>query len=310
MSEEIKNGATAEAPVKKNRRGISNETKAVSQLKFHEKDAAQNGLFIGHMADVALNWAVAKEGTSFAGLKMPYLTFHFVSEHKTIAEQRNYYHSIFPVESNIATIPGGSDEWRVNNVFNFIKHILDTFYLRNRQLTEQEENDLSLPFCDTDDNGEYVMIDPQVVLDGYGTMFTTVINMLEGKYNLAEGEVPKPCYKDANGKPITLWMKLLRHRKVKKGWVNITPNGDLGFDGFIGNGVIEIFKGQGTMPAILRLDLSKESITPKDTKKEPNLNIPGMPGNMMGGGVMVATMPAGIPTDNSAFAAAGEDMPF
>lgn len=310
MSEEIKNGATAEAPVKKNRRGISNETKAVSQLKFHEKDAAQNGLFIGHMADVTLNWAVAKEGTSFAGLKMPYLTFHFVSEHKTIAEQRNYYHSIFPVESNIATIPGGSDEWRVNNVFNFIKHILDTFYLRNRPFTEKEEDDLSLPFCDTDDNGEYVMVDPQVVLDGYAAMFTTALNMLEGKYNLAEGEVPKPCYKDANGKPITLWMKLLRHRKAKKGWVNITPNGDLGFDGFIGNGVIEIFKGQGTMPAILRLDLSKESITPKDTKKEPNLNIPGMPGNMMGGGVMAATMPAGIPTDNSAFAAAGEDMPF
>ena len=310
MSEEIKNGATAEAPVKKHRRGISNETKAVSQLKFNEKDAAQNGLFIGHMADVALNWAVAKEGTSFAGLKMPYLTFHFVSEHKTIAEQRNYYHNIFPVESNIATIEGGSDDWRVNNVFNFLKHILDTFYLRNRQFTEQEEDDLTLPFCDVDDNGDYVTVDPQEVLDGYGFVFRTVIDMLEGRYNLPEGETPKPCYKDQNGKPIVLWMKLLRHRKAKKGWVNITPNGDLGFDSFIGNGVIEIFKGQGTMPSILRIDASKESITPKETKKEPNLNIPGMGGNMMGGGVMVGAMPAGMPNDSGAFNAAGEDMPF
>lgn len=310
MPEAMKNGATAEAPAKKNRRGISNETRAVSQLKFHEKDAAQNGLFIGHLADVTLNWAVAKEGTSFAGLRMPYITFHFASEHKNAAEQRHVYHSLFPIESNVATIPGGTDEWRVNNVLNFIKHILDTFYLRGRQLTEAEEDALSLPFCDYDDNNEYVMVDPQVVLDGYGVMFSNVVAMLEGKFNLPEGETPKSCYKDQNGKPITVWMKLLRHRKAKKGWVNVTPNGDLGFDSFIGAGVIEIFKGQGTMPAILRLDISKESITPKDTKKEPNLNVPGIPGGMMGGGVMAATMPMGIPTDNAAFGAAGEDMPF
>ena len=49
MTNETKNGATAEVPTRKNRRGVSNETKAVSQLKFHEKDAAQNGLFIGHL---------------------------------------------------------------------------------------------------------------------------------------------------------------------------------------------------------------------------------------------------------------------
>jgi hypothetical protein len=156
MADEIKKGATAEAPVKKNRRGVTNETKAVSQLKFHEKDSAQNGLFIGHLEDVTVNWAVGKEGTSFAGLKMPYLTFHFASQHTNPAEQRHVYNTLFPVDSNIATIPGGTDEWRVNNCFAWIKHMLDVYYLKGRMMTEAEEDALTLPFCDYDDNGEYV----------------------------------------------------------------------------------------------------------------------------------------------------------
>lgn len=314
MSEEMKNGATAGAPVKKIRRGINNETKAVSQLKFHEKDSVQQGaaagLFIGHMVEVTVNWVVAKENTSFAGLKMPYLSFHFASNHANAVEQRHIYNSLFPVESNIATIPGGDEEWRVNNVFNWIKHMLDTYYLKGRQLNDAEEEALSLSFCDYDEQGEYIMVDPQDVLNGYGTLFTNVAAILNGSFNLAEGETPKCCYKDANGKPVAIWMKLLRHRKSKKGWVNVAPNGELGFDSFIGAGCIELFKGQGIAPCVLRLDLSKESITPKDTKKEPTLGGAGMPG-MAGGAVIPGGMPAGIPSDNSAFAAAGyDDSPF
>ena len=310
MADEIKNGATAEAPVKKNRRGVTNETKAVSQLKFHEKDSAQNGLFIGHLEDVTVNWAVGKEGTSFAGLKMPYLTFHFASQHTNPAEQRHVYNTLFPVDSNIATIPGGTDEWRVNNCFAWIKHMLDVYYLKGRMMSEVEEDALTLPFCDYDDNGEYVAVDAQEVLNGYGAVFVNTVAILNGTFNLAEGETPKCAYKDANGKPIAVWMKLLRHKKTKKGWTNVLQNGELGFDSFIGAGCIEIFKGNGTNPAILRLDLSKESITPKETKKEPTLGGQMMPG-MMGGAVMSGAMPTGIPNDNSAFAAAGnDDLPF
>ena len=47
MAEEKINGAAAEAPAKRNRRGVTNETKAVSQLKFHEKDAVQQGAAAG-----------------------------------------------------------------------------------------------------------------------------------------------------------------------------------------------------------------------------------------------------------------------
>lgn len=307
MADEIKNGENAQTSPKRNRRGVSNETKAVSQLKFHEKDAAQNGLFIGHLADVTLNWAVGKEGTAFAGLKMPYLTFHFASQHANVNEQRHVYNNLFPIESNIATIPGGTDEWRVNNVLNWIKHMLDIYYLKGRQMTNEEEDALTLPFCDFDDNNEYVMVEPETVLAGYATLFTNVINILEGRFNLAEGETPKCAYKDANGKPITVWMKLLRHKKTKKGWTNVMQNGDLGFDPFIGSGVIEIFKGQGTMPSILRLDPSKESITPKDTRKEPTIGIPGM----NGGAVMPGNITTGMPMSSSAFAeAAIDDTPF
>lgn len=310
MSEEKQNGAPAEAPVKKNRRGVSNETKAVSQLKFHEKDAASNGLFQGHLVEVTLNWATAKEGTSFANLKMPYLTFHFASQHPNISEQRHVYNTLFPVESNLATIPGGDDAWRVNNVLNWIKHMLDIYYLNGRQLTEEEEDALALSFCDYDDDGEYVMVEPQQVLNGYAALFANVVTMLEGKFNLPEGETPKPCYKDANGKPIVVWMKLLRHKKTKKGWTNVTPSGDLGFDTMIGAGCIEKYKGPGTLPSILRLDLSKESITPKETKKDPTVGGQMLQG-IMQGAVIPGAMPAGIPMDNAAFVAAGtDDLPF
>ena len=46
--------APAEAAPKKLKRGVSNQTQAVNQLKFHEKDAAQNGLFVGHLDTVSL----------------------------------------------------------------------------------------------------------------------------------------------------------------------------------------------------------------------------------------------------------------
>lgn len=295
-----------EAPVKKNRRGVTNETKAVSQLKFHEKDAAQNGLFIGHLVEVTLNWSVGKEGNAFAGMKVPYLTFHFASQHSNVAEQRHVYNTLFPIPSNVATIPSGDSAWQVDNVLNWLKHMLDIYYLKGRLMTEDEENALTLPFCDFDESGEYIQVDPEEVLKGYATVFANFVAMIEGKFNLAEGETPKCAYKDANGKPITVWMKLLRHKKTKKGWTNVTSNGDLGFDSFIGAGAIEIFKGNGTNPTILRIDPSKESITPKETKKEPTIGMPGM----MGGAVVPGMIPNGMPTDNSAFAAAGDDMPF
>ena len=306
MSKEENNVAkpTAEDATKKLRRGVSNQTQAVSQLKFHEKDAASNGLFIGHLEDVSVDWSVNADGKTFTGLRVPRLTFHFTSNHANVNERRHVYQTLFPVESNVQTIPGGTEDWKVNNVFNWIKHILDVFYLKGRQFTEQEEDALSLSFCDFDDNGEYVAVDPEEVIAGYATLFNNTVALLNGTFNLKEGETPKVAYKDANGNPINLWLKLLRHKKRKNDWVNVGQNGDLSFDVFIGAGAIEIQK-PNTPPAILRLDMSKESITPKETRKQPTIGGQNVPGGVMVGGPVNDMMNP----QNPAFDAGG-DMPF
>ena len=100
-------------------------------------------------------------------------------------------------------------------------------------------------------------------------------------------------------------MKLIRHKKVKNEWRNAGQNGELAFDSFIGNGVIELMK-KDMPPSVLRLDVSKESINPKEIKKAPTI---GAPGAAIGGGVMAGEMPMGNAPDNSAFGAA-DGMPF
>ena len=310
MSDIKTNAATvnAQTVAKKVRRGVSNKTQAVAQLKFHEKDAAQNGLFVGHLEEVRVDWSNNADAKSFTGMSIPRLTFHFASNHANASEKRHVYQTLFPVESNVNTIPGGSEDWRVNNVFNWIKHILDVFYLKGREMTEAEEDALSLTFEDFDENGEYVSVEVEDVIAGYRAIFENAAAMLNGSFELADGEVAKPVYKTSDGKYIPCWLKLLRHKKRKGDWINVGANGDLAFDGFIGNGVVELLK-KDCPPTVLRLDLAKESITPKETKKTPTIGAPGMGAPAMGG-VMAGAPGMGMPVDNGAFQAAGEDMPF
>lgn len=298
----------AQTVAKKVRRGVSNKTQAVAQLKFHEKDAAQNGLFVGHLEEVRVDWSNNADAKSFTGMSIPRLTFHFASNHANASEKRHVYQTLFPVESNVNTIPGGSEDWRVNNVFNWIKHILDVFYLKGREMTEAEEDALSLTFEDFDENGEYVSVEVEDVIAGYRAIFENAAAMLNGSFELTDGEVAKPVYKTSDGKYIPCWLKLLRHKKRKGDWINVGANGDLAFDGFIGNGVVELLK-KDCPPTVLRLDLAKESITPKETKKTPTIGAPGMGAPAMGG-VMAGAPSMGMPVDNGAFQAAGEDMPF
>lgn len=294
-----------EAPVKtKKRRGINNETKAVAQLKFHEKDAATNGLFIGHLEDVKVEYSTNEDNKDFPGLALPRLTFHFASNHINVNERRHVYRTLFPIVSNVDTVIGGKEEWKVNNVFNWIKHIMDVFYLKGRELTEQEEDLLTLSFEDTDDNGDYVFVEPEEVVKAYGELFKNAANMLND--NLPNGK-GKPCYKTADGKFINCWMKLLRYRRTKTGnWMSVGVNGDLSFDTFIGSGAIELYK-QDALPSILRLDLSRESITPKETKKAPTVGIPVIP-NMDG---TIAVDPFASQFNNdAAITATGVESPF
>ena len=308
--ESITNGATAEAPVKKIRRGVSNKTQAVSQLKFHEKDAAPNGLFVGHLEEVRVDWSVNADGGSFTGINIPRVTLHFASEHINANEKRHVYQTIFPQPSNVDTIPGGKDSWRVDNVFNWIKHILDVYYLKGREMTSEEEDALSLGFIDYEEDGNgyaYIPVDAEKdVIPAYRTLFENFVAMMNGQFNLKEGEVAKPCYKTSDGKFIPAWLKLLRHKKRKNEWVNVGQNGELAFDGFIGNGVIELMK-KDMPPTVLRIDIAKESITPKEIKRQPTIGAPGSV--IAGGGIIAGEMPMGNAPANSAFNAADE-LPF
>lgn len=299
---------SAQPIAKRNRRGVSNATKAVANLKFHEKDASpQNALFVGHLAEVRVDWSTNSEGKQFTGENVPRLTLHFTSEHKNVSEQRHVYYTLNCVESNVNTIPDGSEEWKVNNVFNWIKHILDVYYLKGREMTEEEEAALTLPFEDYDDEGNYVAVETKDVIAGYAFIFNNFAAMMNGQFNLADGEVAKPCFKTGDGKFIPAWLKLLRHKKIKGEWRNVAQNGELGFDSFIGNGVVELIR-KDMPPAVLRVDLAKESITPKETKKAPTMG--GVASGMPMGGVMASSpIDMGVP-GNSAFADASSEMPF
>lgn len=300
---------SAQPTVKKVRRGVSNQTKAVAQLRFHEKDAStQNGLFIGHLDSVSVDWSANAEGKQFTGENVPRVTLHFASNHPSASEQRHVYYTLNCVESNVNTIPDGTEEWKVNNIFNWMKHILDVYYLKGREMTEDEELALSLPFADYDDEGNYVVVETADVISGYAYIFNNFAAMMNGQFNLKDGETAKPCYRTADGKFIPAWLKLLRHKKVKGEWKNVAQNGELGFDSFIGNGVVELIR-KDMPPAVLRVDLAKESITPKETKKAPSIGAAGSSISAMGGVMAGAPMNMGTAT-NGAFAEASDDMPF
>lgn len=291
-----------EQEVKKNRRGVNNQTQAVNQMRFHEKDAV-NGLFMAELADVRVEYSTNPDAKQFAGISIPRLTFEFTSTHAKTAEKRHAYYTLFPVESTVNTIPNGTEEWKVNQVLNGIKHILDVFFFRGRLMTEAEEDMLALNFCDFDDEGNYIPVDPQEVADAYGTLFKNVVNMLNGLTVVKEGETAKPFYKDKDGKNLKCWIKLLRYKKVRGDWKAIN-NGELSFDPFIGNGFVELVNGNNP-PAILRIDLSKESITPKQVAKAPNMN--GMAGGV---GIPADMGGMGMPSDMGAYNQAGDEMPF
>lgn len=276
---DVPNGAVANAPEKKVvRRGISNETRGTVRLKFDTRDAKSNGLFLAHLEEVKVSTFVPGEDKtgmpSFNGLEVPRLTLTFASNEEEVAKRRYAVLQFNAVESTALTIPGKSEEWKVNLVFDWIKHILNVFVLKGRQMTAQEEEALSLDFVDFDENGEYVTVDPQVVLSSWNKLFTNFENIMNrGR----DGE--KPYYKTADNKNIALWIKLIRYFKARNEWKEVN-RGDLSFPQFVGEGAIEIYQAN-VMPSI-KLDITREKIAPMNlTKKEaPNFQAPAAPGGV------------------------------
>lgn len=292
-----------------NRRGVA-AARGTTRLKFSHEQAKQNGLFIGHLESVIVSMIqIGEDKTgmpSFNGLEIPKIVLTFASNDPEVAK-RNYVTLQFTaVESNANTIPGGKDEWKVNTVFDWFKHILNVYVLKGRELTEDEANALTLSFEDFDEQGEYVPVEPEDVIAGWKTLFENFENIIN------RGRDGQPYYKSKDGKYIPVWIKLLRYIKTgKKGWQPVN-NGDLAFPSFVGEGCIEVYK-QNTPPSI-RIDSIKEAIIPMNVEKAkaPNMPTPGMGGVAAPamGGVPVVDPMVGAGNFNGIATEAAEDMPF
>ena len=303
VQEEVQN-------VKKvNRRGVA-AARGTTRLKFSHEQAKQNGLFIGHLESVAVSMIqIGEDKTgmpSFNGLEIPKIVLTFASNDPEVSK-RNYVTLQFTaVESNANTIPGGKDEWKVNTVFDWFKHILNVYVLKGRELTEDEANALTLSFEDFDEQGEYVPVEPEDVVAGWKTLFENFENIIN------RGRDGQPYYKSKDGKYIPVWIKLLRYIKTGKKGCQPVNNGDLAFPSFVGEGCIEVYK-QNTPPSI-RIDSIKEAIIPMNVEKAkaPNMPTPGMGGVAAPamGGVPVVDPMVGAGNFNGIATEAADDMPF
>ena len=298
---DVKNPAVANAgePKKAVRRGVGTAT-GTQSLRFDTRDVQQNGLFLAHLDKVEVSSFVPGEGKtgmpSFNGLEVPRITFTFTSNEEDAAKRRRVLLQFNAVESTALTIPGKSEEWKVNLVLNYIKHILDVFVFKGRELTNEEAEALSLDYVDFDENGEYVTVPAEEVLRAWKNLFDNVATILN------TGRDGKPYFKTADNKNIGLWIKLIRYFKRNNEWKEVN-NGALAFPQFVGEGVIELYT-PNVSPTI-KVDATREWIKVRDLSKQapkaPNMPAPVAPA----GGIDVTSFMAG-----PAVGPAEEDLPF
>lgn len=304
MSKETVNQETPIEEVKKvSRRGLGS-ARGTARLKFSNDQAKPNGLFLGHLEEVKYSTITIGEDKtgmpSFNGFEIPKLTLTFASNEEDL-NKRHYVSKTFTaVESNVNTIPGGKEEWKVNSVFDWLKHVLNVYYLKGRELTDEEATALSLTFEDFDEQGEYVSVDTEIVINAWKVLFENFENIMN------RGKNGKPVYHDKNNKFIPVWLKLLRYVKSRKSWTPIN-NGDLSLPQFVGEGCIEIYQ-QNAIPSI-KIDLVKETILIMNVEKPKTPNMPAVGGMapMMGGVAIDQTMnPMGTDISSQTI----DDMPF
>lgn len=304
MSKETVNQETPIKEVKKvSRRGLGS-ARGTARLKFSNDQAKPNGLFLGHLEEVKYSTITIGEDKtgmpSFNGFEIPKLTLTFASNEED-PNKRHYVSKTFTaVESNVNTIPGGKEEWKVNSVFDWLKHVLNVYYLKGRELTDEEATALSLTFEDFDEQGEYVSVDTEIVINAWKVLFENFENIMN------RGKDGKPVYHDKNNKFIPVWLKLLRYVKSRKSWTPIN-NGDLSLPQFVGEGCIEIYQ-QNAINSI-KIDLVKETILIMNVEKPKTPNMPAVGGMapMMGGVAIDQTI---NPTGTDISSQTIDDMPF
>lgn len=308
MSDIKEKEQVAENVVKKvSRRGLGS-ARGTTRLKFSHEQARQNGLFVAHLDSVEVKMITIGEDTtgmpSFNGLEIPKLVLTFASNEDDVNKRHYIVQQFTAVESNANTIPGGKEEWKVNSVFDWLKHLMNVYVLKGRELTEEEESALCLSYEDFNEEGEYVPVEPETVIAGWKTLFENFENILN------RGKEGQAYYKGKDGKGTPVWIKLLRYVKNnKKGWQAVNK-GELAFPAFVGEGCIEIFK-QNSAPSI-RLNSINEAIIPMNIEKPkaPNMTVGNIPSAPAMGGMTISDSPMGSAPYGNIMSEAAEDMPF
>jgi hypothetical protein len=230
-------------------KGITNETRGSSLKKFKPNPSKYGGLCIGALVDVTVSEAQVKDDSnmsSFQGKTVPRLNFVFESRMDAAGVKKStYIHSYLPIEHTPESL--NVDAWRWDTMSQTVKHLLDVFR-EEKPLTPEEEAMLVVDFVDEED-GMFVEQPAEVVIEAYKKFFNNIVALFN-----PEG---KAIFKDANGKDKVIWMKLILDRKGKP--VN---NGDYGFSGYPGEGLIELYKEK--VPPSISINIPKgENIIPK-----------------------------------------------
>jgi len=255
--------------------GIKKDTRGASSLKFKLSPEQYDGLQLGCLKEVTkgeASYGDSQKGhfAEFAGKTVP--TVNFVFEGVPAVGSKVaplYIHSYKPMP-----IIAGTNEyaWFYDSMFQTIKHFIDV--LSGDKFRDEYENLLNLAV-----NLEEGMTFEDLV-EVYEEFIDGILTVFNGK-----DELPS-LIKDENGNPILIWMKMLLYYNAK-GVTKEVNNGNAGFTGYPGEGLIELYV-DGVKPN-LRIQVEKgESIIPKvKTSNAPNAPL------SQSTGVPSATAPTG-----------------
>ena len=270
------------------RRGIAS-ARGAGRKRFSHQDSKANGLFIAHLDDIKVEdveFGEEVQGTpSFAGIKVPKITFTFASNEENPVNRRYVDFQLMAVESNVETAnPKGKNAWQVTSILDWFNHIIEVYYCKGvnivDKLTPEWIKKLELDLTDFDyEKNEYIVVEPEVVVEAWRKLFLNFVEFMN------TGNDGKPIYKNKDGVSYPIWLKLLRYNKSGRGknakW-RALADGELAVPRFVAGGVIELYKaGQA---AFMRLNPISERIEPMklEEPKAPTA-MPGMPT----GGIMV-----------------------
>lgn len=263
-------------------KGISNETRGVSPKKFRPNPRVDGGLCKAALVDVLITTADVKDDSpmeSFRGHAVPRLNFIFESKLDAPGVKKSVYiHSYLPIEHTPESLLDGEGgtAWKWNQMSQTIKHILDVFR-NNAPLTPEEEAKLLVDFTDEVD-GVFVPQESEVVIAAYQKFFDNVVSLFK------PGE--KAIFVDDKGTPKVVWIKLLVSMKGK-----LVNQGDAGFPGYIGDGIIELYFPNVEPSISIKLAKGESIEDTPTTKAAPMGGIAAGSGVVAGASVVAKDIP-------------------